>query len=458
MDGSPATLTAVEYLTETEVIYEKPTHVPAPESQSARPASEAPESAEQGQNSQPSFKLATSIPPSQTQVTVTAETQLIPVNRPATQAKAPPLVALQTPSPNPNRASVASAQQTPAPIAPIIFTHGGRTYTAPMGSGFSLNAGYLSPGGPPITDSGTVLSLGPDGSQMLVKDDRGSSTVFLSHAAPASGQNGDLDPSQPSSPVVVTAASHYFTLVSPSEIIFGDASLTPGGSEILASGIPVSFADTGDYLFVGSSSLALPTTQAITIGDRTFTADSASAFVVDGQTLAPGGSEIRVSGTKVSLAPGGTYLLVGATSIPLDAHQSVSTSRQIYTTSNPANLVIDGQTLLPGGPAITVNGTAISLAPGATQVVVGSSTISLVPGATQAIVGSSTHGISPGAGGYIWSEIGGSLAPTSTVAATAAPSGAEIEVYTGTAGTKTRKEVSWVLLVGACLLFQGLHL
>ena len=37
--------------------------------------------------------------------------------------------------------------------------------------------------------------------------------------------------------------------------------------------------------------------------------------------------------------------------------------------------MVGGQTLVPGGAAITVSGTPISLAPGATRVVIGTSTV-----------------------------------------------------------------------------------
>ena len=50
--------------------------------------------------------------------------------------------------------------------------------------------------------------------------------------------------------------------------------------------------------------------RVITIVEATLTANSASDFVIDGQTLAPGAA-ITVSGTEISLSPKGTDVVLG---------------------------------------------------------------------------------------------------------------------------------------------------
>lgn len=66
---------------------------------------------------------------------------------------------------------------------------------------------------------------------------------------------------------------------------------------------------------VGSSSstvkAAAITPPPITVEGSVITADSASNYVIAGQTLAPGGSAIVVGGTTISLAAGGTELIEG---------------------------------------------------------------------------------------------------------------------------------------------------
>jgi hypothetical protein len=54
----------------------------------------------------------------------------------------------------------------------------------------------------------------------------------------------------------------------------------------------------------------------ITIGQSTITANSASAFVIGTQTLAPG-QQITASGTVLSMAPDGETLFLGGSSVLL---------------------------------------------------------------------------------------------------------------------------------------------
>jgi hypothetical protein len=101
-------------------------------------------------------------------------------------------------------------------------------------------------------------------------------------------------------------------------------------------------------------------------------------------------------------------------------------------------IVGDGQTLVPGGPGITVSGTPVSLAPGATRVVVGGSTAGL-----GSVILSGLRG-------------GGGSAATATTAGSEAPvyTGA---VYTGGAG-RGRAGEHWNVnrgVVGSLALIMG---
>lgn len=445
LESSPATLTPASFLTETTFVNVEPPAVSTGESQPARPESQG-----EGQTPPFSSKSTAGTPQSQSYVPTTIpitipttiRTPALPENTPATEVQSPHVIASQTTSPIANTASTATAQQTASLPAPPVLTYGGNTYTALANFVFSLNAGILSPGGPPITHSGTVLSLGPDGSPILIQDDKGSSraavlpapavftydsstytalansvfslnagilspggppitdsgkvlslrpdgaqiivqdnrgnsTIFLSHVSQGSGQIGNPGLLASASPLVVTASGQSFTIISPSKIAFGGTTLIPGDSGLISPGTPVTFADTGDYLLVGTSSILLGADPSITIGDRTFTANSVTEFTINGQTLVPGGS------------------------------------------------------------VVTVNQTTISLAPGATQVVVGSNTAS----------------VDLGIGRYIWSGIGGNVQPTSTGTA----SSAEFSVFTGSTVTETGR-VPWKLLAGAFLLCQSLFI
>lgn len=82
------------------------------------------------------------------------------------------------------------------------------------------------------------------------------------------------------------------------------------------------------------------------IGGTTITANFATVFVVGTQTLAPG-QKITDAGTLLSMASDGRELVIGSSTQLLD----------------PA-YIIGTQTLFAGGPAVTVDGTVMSLMSG----------------------------------------------------------------------------------------------
>jgi hypothetical protein len=102
---------------------------------------------------------------------------------------------------------------------------------------------------------------------------------------------------------------------------------------------------------------------------------------VDGTTLTAGGPAVTISDTVVSLASGSSYLVVGGSTIPIAS----PTFAPFIITNGPGNfpitimpnspVIVDGTTLTPGGPAVTISGTIVSLASGSSYLVVGSSTI-----------------------------------------------------------------------------------
>jgi hypothetical protein len=77
-----------------------------------------------------------------------------------------------------------------------------------------------------------------------------------------------------------------------------------------------------------------------------------------------------VNGATISLPPSGSAVIAPgpAPTAPLQP----TINGQTITANSQSNFVIGTQTLIPGGPAITVPETPISLAPGATQLVIAS--------------------------------------------------------------------------------------
>ena len=86
---------------------------------------------------------------------------------------------------------------------------------------------------------------------------------------------------------------------------------------ITVDGTQLSYDQAGTDVVIGSSTQILSTTSiaaaeepAITFDGSTYLANSASDFIIDGQTLTRGGV-ITVQGTPISYAAGGTDVVVG---------------------------------------------------------------------------------------------------------------------------------------------------
>ena len=175
---------------------------------------------------------------------------------------------------------------------------------------------------------------------------------------------------------VFTVAGQTFT-AAPTGFSIAGSSLTPGGSPIYLSGTLVSL-DASSRLQIGSSTINLGTdagsaTQSVfAVAGQTFTAQP-TGFAIDGTTLAPGGSAVTISGTPVSLAPGGT-LAIGSSTTALPAQTVFTVGGQTFT-AEPTGFAIASTTLSPG-QAVTISGTVVSLGPSGT-LVVGPNTITL---------------------------------------------------------------------------------
>jgi hypothetical protein len=156
---------------------------------------------------------------------------------------------------------------------------------------------------------------------------------------------------------------------------------------------------------VAPSQLAPP---VIPLPGTTLTANSVSKYVVGTQTLIPGGSAISISGTAVSLVPSATALVIGG--------------------SSTMNIVLTPATQAPQPPAITLAGTTLT-ANSASQYVVGTQTmipggpaitvlgtvVALAPSATAIILGgSNTINLTPPSSPSGYNPLGPSISATPT--------------------------------------------
>lgn len=266
-------------------------------------------------------------------------------------------------------------QDTGAPRPPPLITVGRSTLTPNAATQFFLGPGQtLTPGGTATLD-GTRISLGSSATFAVV----GGSTQFLLPAP--------LPTAAPPPTIVVGGST--FTQNSGSSFVIGSQTLGVGGAITVDSSV-ISLGPS--FVVVNQATSTFPAAlpaggpPQITVGSSTITADPQGNFVVDGQTLAPGGLAITVDGsTTLSLADNNVLVSNGVSSTianpaaqitppPLTVGDAVFTALP----GSGSTYLIDGQRLTPGG-VITVDGTTVSLAPGATALVVNGVTTSLNP-------------------------------------------------------------------------------
>lgn len=137
-------------------------------------------------------------------------------------------------------------------------------------------------------------------------------------------------------------------------------------------------------------------TQAIAIGSTVATANGQDGYVINSQTLSPGGAAVTVAGTVVSLVPDGTAIVVNKKTTPIaSAAQLQQTAAPVITVAgitliatSASDYMVALQTLSPGGHAVTVSGTVVSLAPGATTIVVDGKTSQIATAQSQQTIAS----------------------------------------------------------------------
>ena len=260
-----------------------------------------------------------------------------------------------------------------------LLTFGGSTFTPDRSSYFTIAGQTLSPGGV-ITVSGTPISLGASATIAVI----GSSTEILASAEGTQTAK------------MITFGGSTYTADSATDFVIAGQTLTPDGV-ITVSGTAISLDPSGTIAVIGSSTQTLASTEGteaaklITFGGSTYTADTASDFVIAGQTLTAGGV-ITISGTPISLDSSATFAIIGSSTEALASLKGTETVNMItfggstYTADAASDFIVAGQTLTPGG-VITVSGTTISYASSGSDIVVGGTSESVIGLATYIMSG-----------------------------------------------------------------------
>lgn len=186
-------------------------------------------------------------------------------------------------------------------------------------------------------------------------------------------------------PAVLAIHENTYTAISGSSFLVGSQTLIPGRPAITVSGTPVSLPLDATAVVIGDSTVPIhepaSTPAMLTINGQSFEQLPGSKLLINSQTLIPGGPAITISGTPLSLPLGTTAVVIGGSTIPIPNATSTPVvlefNGQSYTQISGSGFLIGFRTLVPGGAAITVNGTLVSLGVAATNLVVGTQTESL---------------------------------------------------------------------------------
>lgn len=234
----------------------------------------------------------------------------------------------------------------------------------------------------PVYLSGTLVSL--DASSHL---QIGSTTINLGINAASGTQS------------VFAVAGQTFT-AEPTGFAIAGTTLTQGGSAITISRTPVSLAP-GGTLAMGSSTIALPFQTVFTVGGQTFTAKP-TGFAIASTFISPG-QAITVSEIIVSLGFSGT-LVMGSNTMSLPTRSVFSVDGEMFT-AEPTGFVLEGATVAPGAPGVTIFGVDISL--GTNSVLhIGSQTLATLDAAATSNSGATGNSTRAGIDGVIVSAFG----------------------------------------------------
>lgn len=247
-----------------------------------------------------------------------------------------------------------------------VLTFGGSTYTVDSSSHIVVAGQTIVPGASAVMVSSTPISLA-----------HGASVAFVG------GTMQSLYPAELKAYPEMTFAGETYTANSDSAIIIKGQTLIPGSSAITVLSTPISLALGAKVVVIASqtqslSSASITAEPVLTFGGSTYTANAASAFMIAGQTLSPGGT-ITASSTPISLAMGAAFAVIAGSTqslalVPAPTGPPTFTfNGSTYTAGTGSDFVIGSQTLTEGG-VVTVAGTPISFASNGGDVVVGAST------------------------------------------------------------------------------------
>ncbi|QDS71996.1 hypothetical protein FKW77_001716 [Venturia effusa] len=391
-------------------------------------------------------------------VTDAANTQ-VSKPRPNTPATNP---TTNTPAPKPNNPDPAHDTPPQTPNSPVTLsvqnTLSPQQNTSPDAA---ANIGALLTAGsqPTPTQVGATQPIIP-------QPTAATSDTPSQPAASPSTQNPSL-PSISSAAVIVIGSS---SIIANSDSVFvvGGQSLSPGGA-VIVDGTSITLGSAGQVAVVGEVTQQVqtipvaqsnPTAPApvVSVGGQAFTANSNSAFVIAGQTVAPE-SAVVIAGTTISVLPSaGGVVVNGATQTfeagPQSAPSPVLTlNGQTYAANSQSVYVIAGQTLA-AGKSIVVSGTTVVLASAGEVAVVNgvTQTVASSPVAALLTIGGQTLTANPQSGYIISSQ---TLAPGHPITIGTGSTATTLRLATDSAGHPVVVVNSMTSTLGSAVTLTG---
>jgi hypothetical protein len=323
---------------------------------------------------------------------------------------------------------------------------------------------------PPVTVNNNPVTAAPGGGVIIsgstftpgAQATVGGVTVEVSSGfvvAAGSTINFPIPPAP--TPIPPTIAGKPVTTVLGGGIVVEGNTLTAGGAPVTIEGTVISALASGNGIIVNGNTVTVPPVltvtpaPAITLAGQPAQTLPNGGVVIDGQTITPGGAPITVSGAVVSVLPGDGGVVVGGSStILLPSTTFPDIAGQPIQTAPGGGIIVGGQTITAGGSAATISGTVITVLPSGGGLIVGGSTI-LLPGATETIAGQPVLTASGGGiiiGGQTISA-GGPPATISGEIISVLPNGGGVVV--GSSSTLFLNPVPTAVEIGSITIVEG---
>lgn len=208
-----------------------------------------------------------------------------------------------------------------------------------------------------------------------------SNTAAVIDGSTVSIQQGPPEPSYSTPPIVLSIGSSPISANPEGNFVIESQTLVPGGSPVTALGKSIYLQPSGSAAVIDGNTVALAQApQILTFGSRTLEKEKAGGYMIGSQTLVPGDAPITVAGAPISLAPSASALIVGSTTIVQKADpKPLIFGAEVLGPDGTGGYTIGSQTLFPGRAPITIDGTPLSLAPSASVLIFGSQTLTQEP-------------------------------------------------------------------------------